>query len=369
VYDIAIVGAGPAGNTLARLIGAQFNTVIIDKRNLTDFPAPYGSGKCCGGLLAPDAQAMLAKMHLSLPHGVLAEPQIFVVRAIDFQRNLERCYQRYYINMDRWQFDRWLLSLVPRAVDIMEKTSLKSFKKMGNHYTLTLSSRGQHRTVKARVLIGADGAFSRVRKIAFCNRPFPKKYISIQQWVQSDDDQSFFSSIFDSDITDYYSWTIPKRDAMIIGTAVEPGSDACDKFLLLKSKLQTYGYQFGDVLHREGAHILRVEHLNQISLAKDSIALLGEAAGFISSSSAEGFSYAFRSALMLAKALRPGLQGFEHRYRAFTGPLRTNIASKILKSRVIYNPHIRSIIMRTGINSMPIRYQAAPISNIEPNYC
>ena len=38
-------------------------------------------------------------------------------------------------------------------------------------------------------------------------------------------------------------------------------------------------------------------------------------------------------------------------HRAFTGPLRTNIALKILKSRVIYNPHIRSAIMRTGINN------------------
>ncbi len=367
MYDIAIIGAGPAGSTLARLIGEQFNTVIIDKRCFSDMPADYGSGKCCGGLLAPDAQAMLAKMHLSLPHSVLSEPQIFVVRAIDFQRNLERCYQRYYINMNRWQFDRWLLSLVPSAVDVVEKTTLKTFERQSDHYKLTLSSHGQLQTVKAKVIIGADGAFSRVRKIAFCDRPFPKKYISIQQWVQTDDDQSYFSSIFDSDITDYYSWTIPKRDAMIIGTAVEPGPDAFDKFLLLKSRLKKYGFRFGEVMHREGAHILRTERLNQISTARNSIALTGEAAGFISSSSAEGFSYAFRSALMLAKSLRPGLKGFENRYRAYTGPLRTNIVFKIFKSHVIYNPHIRSAIMRTGITSMPIKYQPELTGHVATN--
>lgn len=369
LYDIAIIGAGPAGSTLARLIGEKFNTVIIDKRCFRDFPEKYGSGKCCGGLLAPDAQAMLAKMHLSLPHEVLAEPQIFVVRAIDFQRNLERCYQRYYINMDRWQFDRWLLSLIPPAVDVVEDTSLKSFEKLSDHYKLTLSSHLQKRTIKAKVVIGADGAFSRVRRLAFSDRPFPKKYISIQQWVRIENDQPFFSSIFDSDVTDYYSWTIPKRDAMIIGTAVETGPDAYDKFRLLKSRLKKYGYRFGEVLHREGAHILRTQRLNQISVARDSIALTGEAAGFISSSSAEGFSYAFKSALMLAKALKPGLKGFEKRYRAYTGPLKTNIAMKIFKSRVIYNPHIRNMIMRTGINSMPINYKEAPAGNIATNCC
>jgi flavin-dependent dehydrogenase len=362
MYDAAIIGAGPAGSTLARLIGEQFNTVIIDKRDFSSMPERYGSGKCCGGLLAPDAQAMLAKMHLSLPHGVLAEPQIFVVRAIDIQRKLERCYQRYYINMDRWQFDRWLLSLVPSTVDIREKTTLKSFEKRSDHYKLTLSSYGRVRTVNAKAIIGADGAFSRVRKIAFGDRALPKKYISIQQWVKTDDDQSFFSSIFDTDVTDYYSWTIPKRDAMIIGTAVEPGPDAFDKFKLLKTRLKECGFRFGKVLHQEGAHILRTERMKQICTARDSVALTGEAAGFISSSSAEGFSYAFRSALMLAKALRPGLKGFEHRYRAYTSPLRSNIALKILKSHVIYNPRIRSAIMRTGINSMPIRYQPAPAS-------
>lgn len=366
VYDVAIVGAGPAGSTLARLIGEQFNTLVIDKRCFSDIPQDYGSGKCCGGLLAPDAQAMLARMHLSLPRAALSEPQIFVVRAIDFQRNLERCYQRYYINMNRWQFDRWLLSLIPSRVDILEKTRLKTFKKHADHYELTLSAYGRSQTVRARAVVGADGAFSRVRKLAFPDRPCPRKYISIQQWVRTDDDQSFFSSIFDDEITDYYSWTIPKRDAMIIGTAVRPGPDAYDKFLRLKVRLKEYGYRFGEVLRQEGAHILRTERLNQIATAQDGVVLIGEAAGFISSSSAEGFSYAFKSALMLARALKPGLKGFENRYRACTGPLRTNLAFKIFKSRVIYNPYIRSAIMRTGVTSMPIRYRSSPAGRLAP---
>ena len=104
--------------------------------------------------------------------------------------------------MNRWQFDRWLLSLVPSSVDVMEKTVLKSFEKRSDHYKLNLTSYGQPQIIRAKTIVGADGAFSRVRKIAFPDRPFPKKYIAIQQWVRTDDDQSFFSSIFDTDITD-----------------------------------------------------------------------------------------------------------------------------------------------------------------------
>lgn len=100
MYDVAIIGAGPAGATLARLIADRYRVLLVDKRNAAGSPENTMSGKCCGGLLAPDAQAALSKMGLGLPKSVLAEPQLFVVRAIDIPQCLERYYQRYYINSE-----------------------------------------------------------------------------------------------------------------------------------------------------------------------------------------------------------------------------------------------------------------------------
>lgn len=84
--------------------------------------------KCCGGLIAPDAQQMLAKFGLGVPKEVLQTPQLFAVRTIDFDNSLERYYQRHYINIDRYQFDKWLLSIVPAEVKIFEETVFKSFE-------------------------------------------------------------------------------------------------------------------------------------------------------------------------------------------------------------------------------------------------
>ncbi|MHC4540530.1 MAG: FAD-dependent oxidoreductase, partial [Planctomycetota bacterium] len=112
MFDIAIIGAGPAGATLARLIAGQYKVLLVDKRPL-DVAQGHSARKCCGGLLAPDAQGMLSRMGLGLPKSVLVDPQLFVVRAIDTKQQIERYYQRYYINMDRLKFDRWLLSMVP----------------------------------------------------------------------------------------------------------------------------------------------------------------------------------------------------------------------------------------------------------------
>src|SRR5512137_90970 len=127
MYDIAVIGAGPAGATLARIIGESHKVLLVDKRPFIDSCESFSSRKCCGGLLAPDAQRMLSKLGLGLPNSVLEEPQLFVVKAIDIQQRLERYYGRNYINIDRQRFDRWLLSMIPSSVDIRVPCRLKSY--------------------------------------------------------------------------------------------------------------------------------------------------------------------------------------------------------------------------------------------------
>ena len=92
MYDIAVVGAGPAGATFARLVADRYKVLVVDKRLFTDTSKSFAAGKCCGGLLAHDAQRMLSRLGLGLPKEVLEEPQLFVVRAIDIPQRTERYY-------------------------------------------------------------------------------------------------------------------------------------------------------------------------------------------------------------------------------------------------------------------------------------
>ena len=113
-YDVIIVGAGPAGSTLARELFAScpyLKILLIDGQD-------EKNKKPCGGLLAPDAQRALAKFKLSLPSELLSDPQIFAVEVIDLQSKITKYYQRHYLNMDRYSFDKYLVSLVPKSVDI-----------------------------------------------------------------------------------------------------------------------------------------------------------------------------------------------------------------------------------------------------------
>ena len=113
-YDIAIIGAGPSGSTLAKILSKKYHLkydkdpkiLIIDRRDL-DKTSDFKLSKSCGGLIAPDAQKTLAELGLGIPKNVLVGPQLFTVRVIDFDNNIDRFYQRHYINVDREKFDRW----------------------------------------------------------------------------------------------------------------------------------------------------------------------------------------------------------------------------------------------------------------------
>jgi len=354
MYDVAIIGAGPAGATLARLLAGRYKVLLLDKRRLTTAPESDSSRKCCGGLLAPDAQGMLSKMGLGLPKSVLMDPQLFVVRAIDVQQRIERYYQRYYINMDRRKFDCWLLSMVPSSVDIRLGCRFKSYESENGNFKLTLIQNNKSHIEHAVILVGADGASSIVRKCAVPDHPFPKTYLGLQQWIQADHQLPYFSTMFDSEITDYYCWTIPKGDELIIGAALHPRRDVTGKFELLKNKLRDYGFIFGKVICTKAAFILRPHKTRQISTGARGVALIGEAAGWISPSSAEGLSYAFKSALALADVLNKTPEDYEKRYYHKTGRLRANIFLKNIKSHFIYGSGLRKIVMKAGLQSMEV---------------
>lgn len=361
MYDITIIGAGPAGATLARLIGKDYKVLLLDKQ-------PFGSAavhgtskiKCCGGLLAPDSQKMLAVFGLGLPQDLLVDPQLFAVRTIDLQSRLERYYQRFYINIDREKFDRWLVSLIPAAVERRFDCLFKSFHSTDDGLEIHYSQAGKEFFERTRILIGADGAASKVRRTAFPDRPAPKKYIAVQEWFQAEEALPYFTAVFDRAVTDYYSWTISKDNCLIVGSALPMRNETASRFELLKNKLRAYGFQLDRSLHKESAFISRPGSLRQICTGAGRVSLLGEAAGWISPSSAEGLSYALNSALLCAQGLKNGPEHFAADYARKTGRMRMKVLSKNLKASLIYHPLLRKIVMQWGISSITVEGAGLP---------
>ncbi len=352
MYDVVIVGGGPAGATLAKLIGKKRKVLVLERRNMFIESGRDSFQKCCGGLIAPDAQKMLAEFGLGIPQHILDGPQLFTVRTIDEKSNLERYYQRHYINVDRERFDRWLFSLIPSEVEVECEAIFKGFEYTNSGVEITYVKDKKKRKVAAKLLVGADGSYSKVRRILSPDYPMPKQYIAIQEYYRMDGEMPYYSSIFDKDITDFYSWTIPKDGILILGAALNPEEEPLEKFIELKKRLQKRGFSFGPCLKRDGAYISRPGKVGEILHGDGNVALIGEAAGWISPSSAEGLSYCFRSALALSEGIEKDIDTSVAGYRRNTGKLRMNIRWKNIKSFLMYNDITRFLILKSGVLSM-----------------
>jgi flavin-dependent dehydrogenase len=351
IYDFAIIGLGPAGATVARLLSGRYSVLALDKRPAkaleneasgeTDMTADVSGpgrayGKPCGGLLAPAAQKVLASFGLSLPAKLLADPQVFNVRTIDLKNRVERSYQRQYLNMDRDRFDRWLISLINGpAVDKAENSRTESGQAdivlgaaftgaealEGGGFRIRYTGAGGEQSAEARFIIGADGAHSAVRRAFFPSFRI-RSYTAIQEWFPAEKVRPGYFCFFDPELTDLYCWGLTKNGLFILG-GVFPRKHALAAFKKLKQKLLSVNFfpgppQFsagpgsnetpdstaGGIrgFRTESCMVLRPRPF-RFCTGTAGVFLVGEAAGFINPSSLEGISDALESAANLAGAI------------------------------------------------------------------
>ena len=358
MFDIVILGAGPAGSNLARLLAqqTQLKICLIDKRPLqTSSDAQIGGRrKACGGLLSPDAQKMLARQGLTIPVSILEDPQLFSVRTIDFDNKLENHYQRHYLNMDREKFDRFLYHLVPNWVE-KKQGVVFDVKKRETHWSLQLRDGEQIQSIQGKTLVAADGANSFLRRSFAPNSPRPKRYISLQKWYPLHASMPYYTGIFDSEVTDYYSWTIQKDDQIILGTAIPVGDPLHEHFEILREKVEEHlQIPLRKETRTEGAFLERITHVNQLLWEKDGLFFVGEAAGAASPTSAEGFSYALQSSFYLADVLTNGAKKPAEAYRRHCRKIALKLLAKQIKSPAMYHLGIRKLVMKSKISAISV---------------
>lgn len=347
MYDIAVIGLGPAGSFFTRYLDKRFKVIAVDKKS---GDGETGFHKPCGGLLAPDAQKSLSKFNMTLPKDIVVSPQIFSVRTVDVKSALVRHYQRHYINLDRHKFDLWLMGKIPDRVEVHANAVCTGIVRDSGGYRITYSENGEPKTVFAKYIVGADGAASVVRRSLYGDFRI-HKYVSIQQWFKDIHDTPFYSCIFDPDTTDSYAWGLTKDEYFIFGGAFSIKTGKQD-FESLKIKLQKHGFRLDNPVKTEACLVLRPFGPRNYCYGNGGAFFIGEAAGFISPSSLEGISYAIDSGYLLSQCLNrpnPNLA-----YRLATREIRLKLFSKYLKYPFVYHPLARKAIMKSGISSIDV---------------
>lgn len=356
MYDVIIVGGGPAGSVFARRLNGKYKALLIDRKK------PQGGfEKPCGGLLAPRAQQALASFGDTLPKELLADPQIFAVKTIDCKTGLIRHYPREYVNVDRRKFDEWLLAKIGKNVE-REIATATEIKKTDDGYEVAYrTEENQVKTATAKYLVGADGANSLVRKFILGKDNW-RRYMSIQERFVDLNEKPFYACVLDPEITDCYSWALVKDGIFIFGGAY-PEKTAKDGFEKQKIRLEKeYGFKFGEPIKREACFVLRPKNAKSFFFGKDGVFLIGESAGLVSPSGLEGISSALLSGSYLADSFNENdggryevnAENIKKSYVKKVRKIKGRLLLKLLKCPPMYNPFLRKFVMKSGLTSIPV---------------
>lgn len=299
----------------------------------------------------------MAHFDLTLPKEVLVDPQIFTVQTIDLCSRQVRYYQRYYLNMDRYAFDRWLLSLVPSQAEILPGRCT-AVARREDSFSLTVRTDGKERHFTARRVVGADGASSLVRR-TFYREP-KTRYTAIQQWFPAGENRApFYSCIFDPVTSESCSWIIRKDDTLIFGGCFSP-QDSREAYNRQKSRLEEYlGHSLGRPIKTEACQAVRPRGFSGFYHWPGWRISYWGSGGLYQRQLLRRNSSAIRSGSALAEAMSQAVMtaNLPRFYRRKTTSLRLKLWLKTIKRWFMYTPWVRHIIMRLGLAAIHVEQE------------
>lgn len=350
IYDAVVIGTGPAGSAFLYSVPDSYKIAFISKK---------ASRKVCGWLLSPSSVKALASMGLNVPDSVYSKPSIRVIRTMDLGTGITRYYPRNYLNIDRYAFDSWLISLSSEKFDSFCGVCT-GFEKSGDIYHVFYEENSERHCIKCRCIIGADGANSVIRRSAVDEKPRKDMYIAIQQWFDSEacsghDGDDGFSCVFDNSVSDSYAWSFTKDGKIAFGGAY-PKKNSRERFESEKQKLSKMGVKFGEPLETEACNVVFGKDCQKfvLGIKNERIYLVGEAAGLISPSSLEGISSALISGSVLGSIFDPTTSVLR-KYNEKLFRLKLKLKAKRFKAAVLCSPFLRFLIMKSGITAVKKR--------------
>ncbi|KAK9279841.1 hypothetical protein L1049_013523 [Liquidambar formosana] len=301
----AVIGGGPAGSSAAETLAAAGIETFLFERS------PSSSKPCGGAIPLCMLHEFSIPLHLidrRVTHMKIVSPSNLTV---DFGKTLKP--HEFIAMLRREVLDSFLrsraeasgASLISALVTHLEIPSSPTSPYVV-HYTMNNS----RRALAVDVVIGADGANSRVAKSI--NAGNYACAIAFQERIKLPDDKmAYYENLAEmyvgNDVSpDFYAWVFPKCDHVAVGTGT-----VCSKHDI-KLYQRAIRERVSDKI--KGGKVIKVEahpipeHPRPIRV-RGRVALVGDAAGYVTKCSGEGIYFAAKSGKMCGEAIVRASEG------------------------------------------------------------
>ena len=372
LYDVLIIGAGPSGSNAAisyKNLNPNLKVGLIDK---SIFPRD----KSCGDAIGPGVISALKRFN---NHHILDnEPQVvsttlYGPENIGIQNYIPEVKNKedsiVYV-IPRIDLDNRILNLAKDLdVDVFEGYSFVSFEKDSDNKLVVEIKNGDNITkLGAKILVGADGANSRVRKQLNVNTNSDwHKAIAIRAYIDSPNYLEIFKErtlMFEINVSAEkgYAWAFPSKGNLLnIGIGVPLNifkKEKLDINVLLQdfiTQLTNRGVVVENI-RDEKSYLLpfassRPKFRNDIN-----VALIGDASSMINPMSGEGIFYGMEAGYLLAKNtynlidspdLTKGIADYE---KAFSKRFRKHYLSCALARLLLQSPFMTKRLLKVASN-------------------
>ena len=302
-FDVAVIGAGPAGAVAARdLARSGARVALIDGSHPREKP--------CGGGVTGRALAVLGSdldflCSQRVENRDLTPSAARAITSVVFQAGGREVRvplpdERYLQVFPRAAFDAALLRQAQDAGAELIPSRATTLTRTGDGWRVATAAG----SIDAGWLLGADGASGIVRKQVF--RPFSRSQISVAAGAYVDDVETSEIVIAFVDQPRGYLWSFPRPGHLAVGTCAQADETTADRMRAVTHDwLDAYGP--AEARSRR-SYSWPIPSLSAADLAAEQPAgdrwmLLGDAAGLVDPITREGIFFAIRSGQFAADAM------------------------------------------------------------------